>query len=100
MNDIEKWARTTQALEITTNNPLLIYPLPSQPVITSIQTILSTVNVTGLSATDIQLIKNEFKALRNNNVSLDRDEIEAYLMQQVNYGAWEFILEFRKYSKI
>lgn len=97
---IEKWAKTTRAINIVSGAMLDAYPLPQQEIIDSINRIMVSVNPSGFSTDDMALVKREFRALRNNGIQLNRDEIEAYAITLVDHFAWGFVKQIRNHAKI
>jgi len=97
---VEKWAKTSGAINLASGLALDPYPFPQQVVIDSMNKIMNSVNTLGFNSTDIELVKNEIKQLKNNGIELNRDEIEAYLIQRTPHFVWKFIKEFRKHSRI
>lgn len=99
-NRVEKWARTTGAININTRVVSELYSLPQQAVIDSLNKIIATVNLMAFNTTDMESVKREFKQLRKNGIVLNRDEIEAYLMTHTNHYSWTFVKQFRIHSRI
>ncbi len=97
---VDKWARTTRAININTGVVSEPYSLPQQVVIDSLNKIIAAVNLMAFNTTDIELVTKEFKQLRKNGIALNRDEIEAYLMTHTNHYSWTFVKQFRTHSRI
>lgn len=97
---VEKWARTTGAININTGLALDPYSVPQREVIDSLNKIMASVNLSGFSTIDMELVKREFKQLRKSGIVLNREEIEAYVMTHTHHFSWTFVKQLRKHSGI
>jgi hypothetical protein len=86
-DDVVKWSKITNAVNIDDNTNAISYDLPSCIVRKALEDLTDSINMTtGLShSSDDNKAKTYLRALNHYDYTLDELQIEAYLINQLNW---------------